>query len=66
MQIPKLLDLDDIAALYRVPRRHARDFIVKQPGFPEPAPGSSSRFRRWSETDVQAFILRKAPAGRND
>lgn len=54
-----LLDLDDIAALYRVPRRHARDFIAKQPGFPEPVPGSSGRFRRWSAAEIRAFINRR-------
>lgn len=55
----ELLDLNDIAALYRVPRRHARDFIVKHPGFPAPVPGSSGRFQRWSSAEVLAFINRE-------
>lgn len=55
----ELLDLDDIAKLYRVPRRHARDFITKQPGFPTPVPGSSGRFQRWKGSEVLAFINRR-------
>jgi hypothetical protein len=55
----ELLDLNDIAEMYRVPRRHARDFIVKQPNFPAPVPGSSGRFQRWSATEVRAFINRR-------
>lgn len=55
----ELMDLDDIAKLYRVPRRHARDFIVKQPNFPDPVPGSSGRFQRWKGSEVLAFINRR-------
>lgn len=58
-QMPKLLDLEDIAALYKVSRRHARDFITKQPGFPLPVPGSSQRFTRWLEDEVERYIERK-------
>lgn len=32
----ELLDLSDIANLYRVSRRYARDVLVKSPGFPMP------------------------------
>lgn len=53
-----LLDLDDIAKLYRVSRRHARDFIVKHPDFPSPVPGSSGRYPRWNAVEVDAYLSR--------
>lgn len=56
----ELLDLDDIARLYRVSRRHARDVLVKQPGFPPPAPGTSVRIPLWSAEEIRAFIRRKS------
>jgi hypothetical protein len=52
----ELLDLDDIAKLYRVSRRHARDVLVKQPGFPTQAPGTSSKIPLWSAAKIQAYI----------
>lgn len=57
----ELMDLDDIAKLYRVSRRHARDFIVKHPAFPAPVPGSSGRFQRWRKEDLEAFLSGKTP-----
>lgn len=51
-----ILDLDDIAALWKVPRDYARDTLTKLPEFPEPAPGSSKKFPRWRERDVHAFL----------
>lgn len=57
----RLLDLDDIAKLYRVSRRHARDFLVKQPGFPARVPASSSKIPLWSADEIQAYVMRKAP-----
>lgn len=54
-----LLNIDDIAALWGVTRRHARDILVKTPGFPQEAPGSSVRQKRWAKDDVYAYIHRK-------
>ena len=51
----KLLTIDNIADLYQCARSRA-ERIVRDPGFPEPAPGSSPRFRRWREDDVLAFL----------
>lgn len=50
------MTLDDIAALYKVSHVKARDFVVKTPGFPDPAPGSTPRVRRWLASDVEAFL----------
>lgn len=61
----ELLTIDDIAALYKVSREHARDTIVKQPGFPTIAPGTTWRMPRWVGDEVLAYIRRKPPATRN-
>lgn len=55
----EILTLDDIAELYKVKRQQARDFIVKQPGFPAMVPGSSHRLPRWLKSDVMSYIRRK-------
>lgn len=52
----ELMDLDDIAKLYRVSRRHARDVLVKQPGFPPPAPGTSSKIPLWHADKIRAYV----------
>ena len=57
----RLLDLDDIAKLYRVSRRHARDVLVKQLGFPARVPGSSSKIPLWSADEIQVYVMRRAP-----
>lgn len=54
-----LLDLGDLATLYRCSRRHARDVIVKSVGFPEIAPGSTPRNPLWLRVEVKAFLHRK-------
>ena len=59
-----LLTVDDIAHMWGVTRRYARDVLVKTPGFPLPAPGSSARCRRWARDDVYAYIHRQ-PIGRS-
>lgn len=56
----ELMDLGDLAALYRCSRRHARDVIAKLVGFPELAPGSTTRHPRWLRTEVRAFLHRKS------
>lgn len=55
----ELLDLGDIAALYKCSRRHARDVITKLVGFPDIAPGSTSRNPLWLRVEVRAFLHRK-------
>ena len=55
----ELLNLTDLATLYRCSRRHARDVITKLVGFPEVAPGSTGRNPLWLRTEVRAFLHRK-------
>lgn len=55
----ELITLDDIAKMYRTSRRWARDVIVKTPGFPPIAPGSSPRKPLWLVEDIQDFLRRK-------
>jgi hypothetical protein len=57
----ELMDLNDIAKLYRVSRRHARDVLVKQPGFPPPAPGTSVRIPLWLKKDLEDYLSGKTP-----
>jgi hypothetical protein len=54
-----LLTLDDIAKMNRCSLRHARDVLVKLPGFPDEAPTSTPRNRLWVTSEVRAFIHRK-------
>jgi hypothetical protein len=54
-----LLTLEDIAAMNRCSVRHARDVLVKLPGFPSEAPTSTPRNRLWLRSEVRAFIHRK-------
>lgn len=51
-----LLTVDDIAELWKVEREYALRYLVKRPEFPDPAPGSTRKRRRWRAEDVQAFI----------
>lgn len=55
-----LLTLDDIAAIYKTNRSKARN-IVKTPGFPDFAPGTTWRQPRWIESEVWTFIRRGRP-----
>ena len=54
-----LLTLNEIAEWHRCDSRRARDVIVRQPGFPGPAPTSTPRKRLWLRSEVRAFINRK-------
>jgi hypothetical protein len=58
----EMMSLDDIAAFWKVPRQYARDVLVKQEGFPEPAPGSTRKFQRWLRADVMRFAGLTNPA----
>lgn len=55
----ELMDLTDICTLYRCSRRHARDVVIKALGFPELAPGATSRNMLWLRTEVTAFVQRR-------
>ena len=55
----ELLDLGDIANLYRCSRRHARDVITKSVRFPGIAPGSTPRNPLWLRVEVKAYLHRK-------
>lgn len=57
----EILTLEDIAKLYKVDRERARDTIVKTPGFPELAPGSTWRQPRWVAAEVRSYIRRRSP-----
>jgi len=59
-----LMTLEDIAQAHRCSLRHARDVIVRTPGFPAEAPTSTPRNRLWVRAEVRAFITRR-PAGRS-
>lgn len=54
-----LLTLECIAEMHHCKPRHARDVIVRLPGFPPEAPTSTPRKRLWLRTEVRAFINRK-------
>lgn len=55
----ELLTLDDLAQMQACSLRHARDVLVKMPGFPPEAPTSTPRKRRWLRSEVRAFLHRK-------
>lgn len=54
-----LLTLEDIAQMHHCSLRHARDVLVKLPGFPPEAPTSTPRNRLWLRSEVRSFINRK-------
>lgn len=51
-----LLTPDDIARLWKVDRDYALRYLVKKPEFPDPAPGSTRKKKRWRAGDVLAFL----------
>jgi hypothetical protein len=54
-----LMTIEDIAAMWRCSTRHARDSLVKTPGFPPPAPGSGPKHRVWLRKEVRDFAHRR-------
>lgn len=60
MSSTDLMTLDDIAQMNHCSVRHARDVLVKLPGFPGEAPTSTPRNRLWLRAEVRAFIHRGA------
>jgi MarR-like DNA-binding transcriptional regulator SgrR of sgrS sRNA len=57
--VTDLMTVEEIAEMWRCSARHARDCLVKQPGFPAPAPGSGKKHRVWLRSEVRAFAQRK-------
>lgn len=55
----ELLTIEDIARMWRCSTRHARDVLVKMPGFPDPSPGSTPRHRVWTAREVRDFAHRR-------
>lgn len=53
-----LLTLEDIAAMHKCSLRHARDVVVKLPGFPKESPTSTPRNRLWISFEVTEFVTR--------
>jgi hypothetical protein len=51
-----LLDLDDIAARWKVKRDYAQRYLVKRPEFPDPIPGCTRKTRRWRLADIERFL----------
>lgn len=51
----ELLDLEDVAGMWKCTRRHARDILTKLPEFPAPAPGSTIKRPVWLRSRVLAF-----------
>lgn len=54
-----LMTVADIAEMHHCSLRHARDVIVRLPGFPDEAPTSTPRRRLWLRSEVRAFIHRQ-------
>lgn len=54
----ELMTIEDIADLHKCSRAHARDVIVKTPGFPAEAPTSSPRHKLWVKEEVVIFVTR--------
>jgi hypothetical protein len=57
-----LLTLADIAEMHRCSLRHARDVIVRLPGFPPEAPSSTPRNRLWVRSEIRAYLHRRPVA----
>jgi hypothetical protein len=51
-----LLALDDIAGIYRVTYRTARDVVTKRRGFPKPVPGSTKKKPLWLRETIEAYV----------
>ncbi len=57
----ELMTVDEIAEMHKCGRRHARDVIVKIPGFPPEAPTSRPKLRLWVRAEVVQFVTRGQP-----
>lgn len=54
-----LMTLAEIAEMHHCGLRHARDVLVKLPGFPAEAPTSTPRNRLWLRREVVGFVNRR-------
>lgn len=54
-----LMTLEGIAEMHHCSVRHARDVLVRLPGFPDEAPTSTPRNRLWLKAEVRAYVNRK-------
>jgi hypothetical protein len=59
LRMNDLLTLEDIAQMHHCSMRHARDVLVKLPGFPKEARTSTPRNRLWVRSQVRAYITGK-------
>lgn len=57
-----LMTLADIAEMNKCSIRHARDVLVRLPGFPNEAPTSTPRNRLWIRAEVRAYAVHRKPA----
>lgn len=57
-----LMTLAEIAEMHHCSIRHARDVLVRLPGFPDVAPTSTERNRLWLRAEVRAFVHRRPAA----
>lgn len=60
IQTVAVMSLDDIAQVFGVTRRTAKDKIVKEPGFPAAIPCSTERKRLWSRSAVMEYLCVEA------
>ena len=51
-----LMQLKDIATMYGVSNKVARDRIVRSEGFPKPATGSTRRKRMWARAEIERHL----------
>ena len=51
-----LLTLENIAEIYRVTYRTARDVVTKRRGFPKPVPGSTKKKPLWLRETIEAYV----------
>lgn len=51
-----VLSISDIAEMYRVSKRYARERIVSDPSFPRQLQGASDRKRMWSRAAVERHL----------
>lgn len=56
----KLLDIDQIAAMFRVNRRTVAEKWIQQPGFPAPRYAPTRRCRLWDAADVETWATPSA------
>ena len=51
-----IMGLEDVAKLYGVSNKVARDRIVRSDGFPKPITGSTDRKRLWSRVEIEQHV----------